>query len=92
MAAAAGLKRHRLTLEVTFASENDKKAFQEKLDAAKRLILPLHQRDTHSFLNAMLDRILATATTSGSVTSIPPVVTPIGNSFLDTSGMYPQVV
>ena len=84
--ATAGLKRQRLTLEVTFASENDKKMFQDKLAAAKRLLLPPHRRDACSFLNAMLDRILVPTGTYDA--STPPVLPPAGSSFLDTSGAH----
>ncbi|KAL5509808.1 hypothetical protein EMCRGX_G005238 [Ephydatia muelleri] len=84
--ATAGLKRQRLTLEVTFASENDKKMFQDKLAAAKRLLLPPHRRDACSFLNAMLDRILVPTGTYDA--STPPVLPPAGSSFLDTSGVF----
>ena len=85
---ATGSKRHRLTLEVTFSSENEKEAFQEKLDAAKKLLLPRapHNRETYCILNAMLDRVLVSVTDAPVTT--PPAVTPPAGSFLDTSGIF----
>ena len=85
-------ERHRLTLEVTFSSENEKGAFQEKLDAVKKLLLPQapHHRETFSFLNAMLDRVLLSATEAPTTTSV--AVTPPARSFLDSSGKYMYIL
>ena len=75
-----GSKQHRLTLEVMFSSENEKESFQEKLDAAKKLLLPRasHYRETYSFFNAMLDRVLV-STTDTPVTTPTAVSLPAGS-------------
>ena len=48
--------------EVTFPSENEKEAFKDKVDAAKKFLLPHFlphsQRETYRVLSAMLDRVL----------------------------------
>lgn len=90
---ATGSKRNRITLEVNFASEQQKGAFQEKLDAAKRLLFSggPPQRDNYSFLSLMLDRVLGTAV--GSPTDMPvrahctnAAGPALEKSLLDTSG------
>ena len=76
-----------LTLQVTFSSQQEKDAFQEKLDAAKRLLLPDGplQRETFCFLNALLDRVLTASPTPTVDAPTPPAS---GSSLLDTSGIH----
>ena len=83
---ATGSKRYRLTVEVTFTCEQDKGAFQAKLDAAKRLLFrdsPLHHRDTYTFLTAMLDHVLDSPVHAPGTSS---TTTASGTSLLDNCG------
>ena len=79
--------RHRFSLQVTFSSQQEKDAFQDRLDAAKRLLFPDGplQREMLCFLNALLDHVL-----TASPTPIVDVGTPLasGSSLLDTSGIH----
>ena len=79
--------RHRLSLQVTFSSQQEKDAFQDRLDAAKRLLFPDGplQRETLCFLNALLDRVLTASPTPTVDVGTPPAS---GSSLLDTSGIH----
>ena len=75
----------RIHLELPFTSIEEKTAFQNKFEAARRHLSPhvMPNGDTVGFLNAMLDRVLASNVAAPGTSSTAPAV---GNSLLDNSG------